>query len=138
MNLRPCRLISGLRWDCCVGFAAAPPAMPSRAPSKRPGRSTGCWPRKSSQSDTKLAPRVDDATFLRRVWLDIVGDIPTPEHVTAFLLDPAKDKRERVVRELLDESAIRPELGPLLARCDPVSPAGRSGGDRRQPAGRRR
>src|SRR3954464_1571084 len=53
--------------------------------------------------DTKLAPRTDDATYLRRVWLDIVGDIPTPEHVTAFVLDPAKDKRERVVNELLDK-----------------------------------
>jgi len=52
-------------------------------------------------SDTKLAPRVDDATYLRRVWLDIVGDIPTPEHVSAFSLDPAKDKHERVVDELL-------------------------------------
>ncbi len=62
--------------------------------------------------DTQLAPRVDDATFLRRVWLDIVGDIPTPEHVTAFLLDPAKDKRERVVRELL----ANPQYGQNWAR----------------------
>ncbi len=62
--------------------------------------------------DTKLAPRVDDATFLRRVWLDIVGDIPTPEHVTAFLLDPAKDKRKRVVAELLDN----PQYGQNWAR----------------------
>src|SRR5262245_60833373 len=53
------------------------------------------------KSDTEVAPRVDDAAFLRRVWLDIVGDIPTPEHITAFVLDPAKDKRERVVGELL-------------------------------------
>jgi hypothetical protein len=63
-------------------------------------------------SDTKLAPRVDDATFLRRIWLDVVGDIPTPEHVTAFLLDPAPDKRERVVRELLDD----PQYGQNWAR----------------------
>jgi Protein of unknown function (DUF1549)/Protein of unknown function (DUF1553) len=62
--------------------------------------------------DTKLAPRVDDATYLRRVWLDIVGDIPTPEHVTAFLLDPAQDKRERVVRELL----ANPQFGQNWAR----------------------
>src|SRR5262245_41479567 len=53
--------------------------------------------------ETKLAPRVDDATYLRRVWLDIVGDIPTPEHITAFVLDPAKDKRERIVNELLEK-----------------------------------
>ncbi|HEY3395810.1 MAG TPA: DUF1549 domain-containing protein [Lacipirellulaceae bacterium] len=61
---------------------------------------------------TDLAPRVNDATFLRRAWLDIVGDIPTPEHVTAFLLDPAADKRERVVRELLDN----PQYGQNWAR----------------------
>ncbi|MEX2316286.1 MAG: DUF1549 domain-containing protein [Pirellulales bacterium] len=54
------------------------------------------------KSDSNLAPRTDDATFLRRVWLDIVGDIPTPEHVTAFLLDSSGDKRERIVRELLN------------------------------------
>src|SRR5690606_11166657 len=41
-------------------------------------------------------------TYLRSVWLDIVGDIPSPEHITAFLLDPAPDKRERVVRDLLE------------------------------------
>jgi hypothetical protein len=62
--------------------------------------------------DTKLAQRADDATFLRRVWLDIVGDIPTPEHVTAFLLDPADDKRQRVVRELL----ANPQYGQNWAR----------------------
>jgi hypothetical protein len=63
-------------------------------------------------SETKLGPRIDDATFLRRVWLDIVGDIPTPEHVTAFLLDPATHKRERVVDELL----ANPQYGQNWAR----------------------
>jgi hypothetical protein len=62
--------------------------------------------------DTKLAPRIDDATYIRRVWLDIMGDIPTPEHVTAFVLDPAKDKRERVVNELL----ASPQYGQNWAR----------------------
>src|SRR4051812_12659827 len=62
--------------------------------------------------DTKLAPRIDDATFLRRVWLDLVGDIPTPEHVTAFVLDPANDKRQRVVSELL----ANPQFGQNWAR----------------------
>jgi hypothetical protein len=64
------------------------------------------------KSDTELAPRVGDAAFLRRAWLDIVGDIPTPEHITAFVLDPAKDKRERVVSELL----ANPQYGQNWAR----------------------
>lgn len=51
--------------------------------------------------NTKLAPRTDDATFARRVWLDIVGDIPTPEDLTAFLIDPAPDKRVQLVKKLL-------------------------------------
>ena len=60
------------------------------------------------------------------MWLDIVGDIPSPEHVTAFLLDPAKDKREQGRQRVAEESAVRPELGPLLARCHPLSQVGRS------------
>ncbi|MEX2169573.1 MAG: DUF1549 domain-containing protein [Pirellulales bacterium] len=61
---------------------------------------------------TKLAPPTNDATYLRRVWLDLVGDIPTPEHVTAFVLDPDPTKRERVVRELLKN----PQFGQHWAR----------------------
>ena len=55
-------------------------------------------------ASTELAPRSDDETFLRRVSLDLVGDIPSPEAVTAFLLDPSTDKRERLVQDLLGRS----------------------------------
>jgi len=62
--------------------------------------------------DTQLAPRSSDETYVRRITLDIVGDIPTPEAVIAFVLDPAADKRERLVAELLD----RPQYGQNWAR----------------------
>lgn len=65
-----------------------------------------------SEYNAELAPRTDDATFLRRVWLDIVGDIPAPEHVIAFLLDKSSGKRQRVVRELLED----PQYGVNWAR----------------------
>jgi hypothetical protein len=52
-------------------------------------------------TQTELAPRTNDTTFARRVWLDIIGDIPTPEELTAFLIDPATDKREKLVARLL-------------------------------------
>ncbi len=45
--------------------------------------------------------RLDDAAFMRRVSLDLVGLLPTPEEREAFLNDPASDKRARLVRELL-------------------------------------
>ncbi|MEM9185682.1 MAG: DUF1549 domain-containing protein [Planctomycetota bacterium] len=53
---------------------------------------------------TQLAPVCDDETFVRRVWLDIVGDLPTPEHVTAFLLDTHPEKRARLVSDLLESA----------------------------------
>jgi len=43
----------------------------------------------------------DDATFLRRVTLDIGGRLPTPDEATAFLASTAADKREKVIEELL-------------------------------------
>jgi Protein of unknown function (DUF1549)/Protein of unknown function (DUF1553)/Planctomycete cytochrome C len=46
---------------------------------------------------------VDDATFLRRVHLDLVGLLPTPEELDAFLADAALDKRDRVIQRLLDD-----------------------------------
>ena len=49
---------------------------------------------------------VDDATFLRRVHLDLVGLLPTPEELTTFLADPCSEKRALKIRELLaDDTA---------------------------------
>ena len=44
----------------------------------------------------------DDATFLRRVYLDIAGEIPPASAVRDFLADDSPDKRRRVTAELLD------------------------------------
>ncbi|MFO0811542.1 MAG: DUF1549 domain-containing protein, partial [Gemmataceae bacterium] len=53
------------------------------------------------------APLSDDRTFVRRVTLDLVGRIPTPEEVEAFLYDPSATKRQTLVDRLLasDEAA---------------------------------
>lgn len=42
-----------------------------------------------------------DADFIRRASLDATGKLPTPERVRSFLDDTSKDKRERLVEELL-------------------------------------
>jgi hypothetical protein len=47
------------------------------------------------------APAVDDATFFRRVTVDVAGTIPRAEDVTAFLIDRAPDKRTRAVEAAL-------------------------------------
>lgn len=42
-----------------------------------------------------------DAEFLRRVTIDAIGVLPTPDEVRAFLKDTAKDKRAKKIDELL-------------------------------------
>jgi len=56
----------------------------------------------------RIAPSEDctDAEFLRRVYLDVVGVLPTPEETSAFLADKATDRRARVVDRLFE----RPEF----------------------------
>jgi hypothetical protein len=50
----------------------------------------------------KPAELADDAEFLRRVTLDLVGRIPTVAEARAFLNDNAGDKRARLIDRLLD------------------------------------
>ncbi|HET6246424.1 MAG TPA: DUF1549 domain-containing protein [Tepidisphaeraceae bacterium] len=46
---------------------------------------------------------VDDRVFARRVYLDAIGLLPTPQQLQAFLDDQRADKRQRLVRTLLDD-----------------------------------
>ncbi|MBV9470884.1 MAG: DUF1549 domain-containing protein, partial [Abitibacteriaceae bacterium] len=50
-------------------------------------------------------PTVDDRTYARRVYLDIVGLLPTPEELQAFIADKAPNKRELLAQRLLADDA---------------------------------
>jgi hypothetical protein len=58
----------------------------------------------TADATSSPAPLVDDATFLRRVSLDIVGELPSTAEQTRFALDPSADKRTRMVNQLLADS----------------------------------
>src|SRR5438132_36831 len=47
-----------------------------------------------------------DAEFLRRVTLDLTGEIPTPDDVKAFLADTSADKRNKTIDRLLASDAF--------------------------------
>ncbi|MFO0967618.1 MAG: DUF1549 and DUF1553 domain-containing protein [Gemmataceae bacterium] len=53
----------------------------------------------------------DDATFLRRVFLDVCGVLPTVDEARAFFADRAPDKRAKLIDRLL----ARPEYADLWA-----------------------
>lgn len=44
---------------------------------------------------------IEDAVFARRLFLDVLGILPTSRDLTAFSEDPRADKRQRLVKELL-------------------------------------
>ena len=44
---------------------------------------------------------VDDKTYLRRVYLDVTGLLPSPENISEFLKDTRPNKREWLVDKLL-------------------------------------
>jgi hypothetical protein len=46
----------------------------------------------------------DDATFIRRVTVDITGRLPTVENTRQFIADKNPDKRDRLVDQLVDSS----------------------------------
>ncbi len=48
----------------------------------------------------------NDAEFLRRVWLDLAGRIPTAGQAREFLEDTREDKRRRLIDKLLDSGAF--------------------------------
>ena len=52
------------------------------------------------------APLAGDATFIRRVYIDTIGTLPTPEEVREFLSDNSPDKRSHLIEALF----ARPEF----------------------------
>jgi len=61
------------------------------------------------------APRTSDAEFLRRIYLDLTGRIPTPEQAERFLNDSASDKRDRLIDELLASPAYADQFTLFFA-----------------------
>lgn len=66
---------------------------------------------KLRRARTLPAPLAEDATFVRRIHVDLLGVLPTPAEARAFLADQRSDKRERLVDALL----ARPEFAAAQA-----------------------
>lgn len=84
-----------------LGFglmASAVAADPAKLAAVIDARLADRW----AKTGEKPAPLTDDATFLRRASLDLVGRIPTAAEVREFLDDKSADKRAKLVNRLTE------------------------------------
>ncbi len=56
------------------------------------------------------APLATDAEWCRRVFLDLIGRIPTHRETSEFIADTAADKREKLVDRLMASDVYLPEF----------------------------
>lgn len=99
-----------MRWllACiAVGWWAAPAVAEPDAPvdSRTAAAKVDALLAASLKPDAEVAPSAGDEVFLRRVYLDLVGEPPNPADITAFVLDPSPRKREAVVQKLLADKS---------------------------------
>jgi len=87
-----------------------------------PGRASSSWMLdklvKAKQAETGFPPSelCSDAVFVRRVYLDVIGTLPTAEEAHRFLSSRSQNKRA----ELIDDLLQRPEFADYwsLKWCD--------------------
>ncbi len=101
----------GLPWDTSITFGKAEPRnliprMPEVPRVKKPtGNPMDALLEVYFEKNKIKVPKpVEDRVFARRVYLDIVGLLPTPEEMNAFLGDRRKDKRARLAGQLLGDN----------------------------------
>jgi hypothetical protein len=116
MNVRLRRAPAGLVLAVLLALAgpvrAAAPVLPAHADTTALVRliDTHVGRRLAEEKQAPAAP-ADDAEFVRRVYLDLVGVIPPPARVVSFLDSRAPDKRARLIDEVLAD----PRFGRHLA-----------------------
>ncbi|MSU62248.1 MAG: DUF1549 domain-containing protein [Pedosphaera sp.] len=103
----------GAKWDGGVTFGKLPPQNLQPANPALPAGADAFVSRNSidmileghfAKHGLKPGEPVDDRVFARRVYLDAIGMLPTPDELAGFLSDPATDKRNLLVRRLLADN----------------------------------
>jgi hypothetical protein len=85
--------------------------LPTPNPTNAPNFIDRLVNAKLNRLNIGISPKCDDAEFLRRVTLDVIGTLPTADEAREFLADQSADKRERWVASLVD----RPEFADYWA-----------------------
>jgi hypothetical protein len=98
-------------WICGLVLVGACPTLHADPPATAPD-ATALAARIDQQIGARLtaenippAPLTDDSEFVRRIYLDLTGRIPSVAQARRFLQDRAPDKRQRLISELLASGA---------------------------------
>jgi hypothetical protein len=91
------------------GVAPAASSRPNQASSQAASACAtaidGCIDRGLRERGIPASPPADDAEFLRRVYLDLVGRIPNRQQVSAFLDSKEPNRRPKLIDDLLASAA---------------------------------
>jgi len=91
---------------------AADPPDPAKLAAVIDARLSAEW----KKANAKPAKITDDATFLRRASLDLIGRIPTVAETREFLADTSTDKRARLINRLIDSGGHTRHMATFLRR----------------------
>ena len=112
--------------QCSRILAALALALPVRA--ETPLRQVIDAEMKAVWQREKITPagRADDTTFLRCIYIDLVGTIPTIDETRQFLKDGAPDKRSKLIDRLLKDPRYATHMAdiwlPILISRSPAHP----------------
>lgn len=94
----------GVEQQSIYRVAELAPRKPA-LPASRPGleNEIDLWvDQYFQQNQLEWTETIDDRTYLRRIYLDVIGLLPSPQELEAFEKDPNPDKREIWLQELLN------------------------------------
>jgi hypothetical protein len=111
------------------GKPVKPPPPQERHPAREVGPVVAAIDReiaaRLTESRIAASPAADDAEFLRRVYLDLAGHIPTWNRAADFLDSRDPEKRAKLIDELLSSADFgrhqAETWAPLLAPRDPAN-----------------
>jgi hypothetical protein len=120
-------LVAGVLLTVSVRVAAAPPELPPQVQ-----RINELIERGWRDYEVQPSPEVDDALWARRLYLDILGRIPSLEELQDFVQQRDSDKRVQLVDKLLFDDRYTEEYARNWARVWTNILIGRSGGNDRR------
>lgn len=99
-----------LLWFACLlapaPVPAPPPSPPLLTPHETAARIDQLFQTHWDAVEVQPAPTATDEEFVRRIYLDLAGRIPSVSEVRQFLSAPASTRRQQLVEELLDGPAF--------------------------------